>query len=208
MGTSNSVDELVAKIVAGGDQIVRGSKDCVQEAAQAYKSSVLEQARKDTGGDGRMSRWGRKSGGTTLSAGYKVGGSQSSPEALLTPRPSGPWRVLEDGARPHLIVPGLTRRQAKALTLFSVMAGQGGSLDGYDISGLAASARGTRNNRGGSRRRKRRPPLLINGSLRAYAKHPGTKGKDTWSKGIRNGEPQAMTAVRRTQAEGLLRVFR
>jgi hypothetical protein len=207
MGTSNSADELAVKLVSAGNQIVRGSKDCVQEAAQAYKSSVLEQARKDTGGDGRMSRWGRKSSGTTLSAGYKVGGSQSSPEALLTPRPAGPWRVLEDGARPHLIVPGLTRRQARALTLFSVMAGQGGDLGGYDIGAIAASARGTRNNRGGSRRRKRRPPLLINGSLRAYAKHPGTKGKDTWSKGIRNGEPQAMTAVRRTQAEALLKVF-
>jgi hypothetical protein len=207
VGTSNSVDELVGKLIGAGDQVVRSSKDCVQEAAQAYKSSVLEQARKDTGGDGRMSRWGRKSGGTTLSAGYKVGGSQSSPEALLTPRPAGPWRVLEDGARPHLIVPGLTRRQAKALTLFSVMAGQGGSLDGYDISAIAASARGNRNNRGGSRRRKRRPPLLINGSLRAYAKHPGTKGKDTWSKGITSGRPGAVLAARRVQVDGLTKVF-
>ena len=205
MGTSNSADELAKKLVSAGSGLVNNNRKAVAASADVYKAAVLEAARRDSGGDGRLSRWGKS--GTQLGAGYKLDGTASA-TALLRPRPAGPWRVLEDGARPHLIVPGLTRRQAKALTLFSVMAGQGGSLDGYDISAIASSARGTRNNRGGSRRRKRRPPLLINGSLRAYAKHPGTKGKRTWSRGLERGDKGAPLAYARTQAEGLLRVFR
>lgn len=207
MGTSSSVDELSKKLVAAGTQIGRSGRDNVTAAAQAYKTSVLAQARRDSGGDNRLSRWGRN-GGTQLSAGYKVTGSQSAPEALLRPRPAGPWRVLEDGANPHLIVPGLTRRQARALTLFSFMAGRNGSLDDYDLAGLAGMARGNRNNKDSRRRRKNIKPLVIGGNVRMYARHPGTKGKQTWSKGIAAGERPAMTAVRRAQMDGLEKVFR
>ena len=118
----------------------------------------------------------------------------------------GPWKVLEYGAKPHLIVPGLTRRQAKALTLFSFMAGQGGSLDGYDVQELASSARGNRNNRGG-RRRKRRPPLRIGSNARAWARHPGVKGKRTWSQGVANGSDDAIAGYRKSQADAIGKLF-
>jgi hypothetical protein len=202
MGTSNSVDELAKKLVSAGSGLVDNNRKGVAAAADVYKAAVLDAARKDSGGDGRLSKWGKS--GTQLGAGYKLEGNAT---AVLRPRPAGPWRVLEDGARPHLIVPGLTRRQAKALTLFSVMAGQGGSLDGYDIGALASSARGNRNNRGGRRRRKNIKPLLINGSFRAYAKHPGTKGKRTWSRGLDRGDKGAPLAYARTQVDGLVKVF-
>jgi hypothetical protein len=204
MGTSRSVDELAKKMVAAGTGLVRNNGDAVAAMANGYKNAVLDQARKDSGGDLKLSRWGKN--GTKLNAGYDVkGGAQAS--ALLRPRPAGPWRVLEDGARPHLIVPGLTRRQGRALTLFSVLAGQGGSLDGYDVGALAATARGNRNNRGGSRRRARGRALNIGGDLRAWAQHPGTKGKKTWSKGLAKGDKVGPLAYRRKQVEGLIKVF-
>jgi hypothetical protein len=203
MGTSKSVDELVKKVFAGGASVVKNNPDAVAASANAYKGAVLAQGRKDSGGDLKLSRWGKN--GTKLNAGYELkGGVQAS--ALLRPRPAGPWRVLEDGARPHLIVPGLTRRQGRALTLFSVLAGQGGSLDSYDVGALAATARGNRNNRGGSRRRKK-SSLRFGGDHVAYIKHPGTKGKKTWSKGIKMGDKVGPLAYRRKQAEGLLKVF-
>jgi hypothetical protein len=204
MGTSRSPEEFAKKLGAAGAGLIKNNPDAVAASANAYKNAVLDQARKDSGGDLKLSRWGKN--GTKLNAGYQLkGGAQAS--ALLRPRPAGPWRVLESGARPHLIVPGLTRRQARALTLFSVLAGQGGSLDGYDVGALAATARGNRNNRGGSRRRKRRPPLNIGGNFRAYAQHPGTTGKGTWSKGLSKGDKAGPLAYRRKQVEGLMKVF-
>jgi len=204
MGTSKSTAELAAKMTAAGKSLVNNNRDAVAAAANAYKGSVLEQARKDSGGDMRLSRWGKN--GAKLGAGYEVKGTVDA-SAVLRPRPAGVWRVLEDGAKPHLIIPGLTRRQGRALTLFSVMAGQGGDLGGYDIGALAATARGNRNNRGGRRRRSGKA-LLFGGEHYAYARHPGTKGKGTWSKGLRRGDKAAPVAYRRTQAEGLLKVFR
>jgi hypothetical protein len=203
MGTSKSPAELAKKMTAGGRAVVE-NRDAVAASANTYKTTVLAESRKDSGGDNRLSRWGKN--GTKLNAGYSIKGNVNA-EAVLTPRPAGPWRVLEDGARAHLIVPGLTRRQSRALTLFSFMAGQGGDLGGYDIGALSSMSRGNRNNRGGSRRRKNVKPLVIGGNVRAWARHPGTKGKGTWSAGLRKGDKLAPAAYRRAQAEGLIKVF-
>lgn len=188
-----------------GVALARNNSQATQRAALAYKTAALKEASKDSGGDLRLSRWGKR--GVKLGVGFDIeGGSQA--KATIAPRPMGPWKVLEYGAAAHLIVPGLTRRQTKALSLFSVMAGQGGSLDGYDISGLAASARGTRNNRGGKNRRKRRPPLKIGGNVRAWARHPGTTGKKTWSRGIAKGSDDAVKDYRKAQGDAIAKVFR
>jgi hypothetical protein len=197
---------LAKRLPAVGAALVKNNQDATKRAAMAYKAAALKQGSKDSGGDLRLSRWGKR--GVKLGVGFDVEGSGGTAKAVVAPRPMGPWKVLEYGAAPHLIVPGLTRRQTKALTLFSVMAGQGGSLDGYDISGLAASARGTRNNRGGARRRKRRPPLKIGGNVRAWARHPGTTGKKTWSKGIAKGSDDAIAGYRKAQGDAIAKVFR
>ena len=193
------------RIASMGVALARNNSKATQRAALAYKTAALKEAQRDSGGDLRLSRWGKR--GVKLGVGFDIEGN-SQAKATIAPRPMGPWKVLEYGAAPHLIVPGLTRRQTKALSLFSVMAGQGGSLDGYDISGLAASARGTRNNRGGARRRKRRPPLKIGGNVRAWARHPGTTGKKTWSKGIAKGSDDAIAGYRKAQGDAIAKVFR
>lgn len=206
MGTSYSVQQLSTKLTKAGVALGANNRTAVSAAADVYKAGVLAEGRKDSGGDLKLSRWGRKEGGVKLGAGYTVRGT-SQATALLRPRPAGVWNALERGAKPHLIVPGLTRRQGRALTLFSIMAGQGGDLGGYDVGELAASARGNRNNRGGRRRRARRP-LVINGNVRAHARHPGFKGKNTWSKGLDRAEKPAINAYRRAQVEAFGDVFR
>lgn len=56
------------------------------------KRDVLEEAARDLGPDRRMSGWGRFQFG----AGYEVRGSSS---VAISPRPAGPWVVLERGRR-------------------------------------------------------------------------------------------------------------
>lgn len=199
MGTSNSTAELVKKLSTAGDGLLKKNVTGVTRSAQVYKESVLTEARADTGGDGRLSRWGRN--GLKLNAGYEVTGTTDA-KAILTARPMGPWKVLEHGSDPHLIVPGLTRRQRGAMELMSMLSSGRG---GYDAAALAASARGNRNNRGG--RRRRPVPLNIGGNLRAYARHPGSKGKGTWSTGIRRGTKPATAAYRKAQTDALAEVF-
>lgn len=201
-----TAQRIAGNLQRAGAELAKNNRNATRDAAAAFKAAALAEAKRDSGGDLRLSRFGKN--GVRLNVGYDLEGSGSTTKATVRPRPMGPWKVLQYGAKPHLIVPGLTRRQAKALTLFSVMAGQGGSLDGYDISGLASSARGNRNNKASRRRRKRRPPLRIGGNVRAWARHPGTKGKGTWSRAEKRGAGDATDSYRRKQSEAIARVFR
>lgn len=199
-----SVQQLGRNLAKVGEELARNNRNATRDAALAFKDAALTEARKDSGGDLRLSRFGKK--GVKLGVGFEVEGNANS-RATVTPRPMGPWKVLQYGAKPHLIVPGLTRRQAKALTLFSGMAGQGGNLDGYDIAGLAASARGNRNNKASRRRKKRRTPLKIGGNARAWARHPGVTGKKTWTRTEAKGADDAVKGYRANQAKALGKVF-
>lgn len=206
MGTSKSPAELAAKLARAGAVIEGQNRPAVEASAMTYKAALLETGRRDSGGDLRLSRWGRA--GLKLNAGYDVRGRGAVVSAVVEPRPKGAWKVLEDGARPHIIAAGLTRRQGQALTLFSVMAGQGGDLSGYDVGALASIARGNRNNRNSSRRRGRAQALTIGSNLRAYARHPGTKGKGTFSDGFKIGTRRATGAYNSAQLRALGEVFR
>jgi len=195
--------KLAGNLSKVGAELARNNRNATKYAALAFKDAALTEAKKDSGGDLRLSHFGKK--GAKLSVGFDLDGDRTA-RATVRPRPMGPWKVLQYGAKPHLIVPGLTRRQAKALSLFSAMAGQGGSLDSYNIADLASSARGNRNNKA-SRRRKRRPPLKIGGQMRAWASHPGVAGKHTWTRAESKGADQAIKGYRANQARALGKVF-
>lgn len=201
MGTSRNAAELAHKMDLAAKRIVGENRDAVAAAADVYKDSVLTQGRLDTGGDQRLSRWGRR--GIKLGAGYDVNGDVVA-TAKMAPRPMGPWKVLEYGAKPHVIVAGLTRRQGQALAMFAFMAGGRGE---FDLGALSAMATGNRNNRGGSRRRQRAKALTIGQNFRPFVNHPGTAGKETWSKGVARGTEGATRAYKRTQLMGLTKVF-
>lgn len=194
--------KLARNVTASGKALVQNNRNATKNAALAFKGAALDEARKDSGGDLRLSRFGKN--GVKLNVGFELDGSPGEQRATVRPRPMGPWKVLEYGAKPHPIIPGLTRRQQRAMALFSVMAGGRGE---FDTGALASQARGNRNNRGGSRRRKRRSPLNINGKVRAWANHPGTSGKRTWTRSEKQGAADATKGYRVDQAKALAKVF-
>lgn len=60
-----------------------------------------------------------------------------------------------------------------------------------------------------TRGRNRRKALALSGGGFASAvNHPGTRGKKTWSKGLKAGEPQAMRIFKLTHQRSLLESFR
>lgn len=198
MGTSKNATQLAHKMDLAGKAIVGENRDAVAAAADVYKDSVLTQARRDSGGDLRLSRWGRR--GVKLGAGYDVDGSVKA-SAKMTARPQGPWKVLEYGAKPHVIVAGLTRRQGQALALFSFMAGGRGEFDLSELSSMTSNRNSRRTRRARSR------ALTIGPNFRPFVNHPGTPGKRTWSEGITRGTKGATQAYKRTQTLGLAKVF-
>lgn len=205
MGTSHSANELAVKILDGSAAIAGASKDGVAAAAQASKTTILATAAPDTGGDLKLSRWGRK-GGVKLNVGYDVDSTgPGTATATLEPRPLGVWRTLNDGARPHAIIPGLTRRQTQAAVLFTFMGGGRGEIE---PAALAAIERGNRNNKNSRRRRKRTTVLKIGGNYRAFANHPGTEGKGTWDKGAEAAKPVAVSVYRTEHRRALIGAFR
>lgn len=201
-----SASKVSRNLQRTGAELVRNNRKATSDAALAFKGAALKSARKDSGGDLRLSRFGKK--GVKLNVGYELDGSPGVQRAVVTPRPMGPWKVLEYGAKKHPIIPGLTRRQQRAMVLFSAMAGGRGE---FDIGELAGMARGTRNNRGGSRRRKRSmflsAPIGKKGQGAAWINHPGTKAKKTWSRGTAQGAKDATDGYRAAQVKALSKVF-
>lgn len=60
-----------------------------------------------------------------------------------------------------------------------------------------------------TRGRNRRKALALQGGGFATAvNHPGTRGKKTWTRGLKVGEPQAMRIFKLTQQRALLESFR
>jgi hypothetical protein len=202
MGTSRNVAQLRAKTELTAKVITGGNRDATAAAADVYKANVLRTGRRDSGGDLRLSRWGRR--GLKLNAGYDLDGTIVA-TATLRPRPMGPWKVLEYGARPHVIVAGLTRRQGQALALFSFMAGGAGS---FDLGELAGIAQGNRNNRRTTRSQARARALTIGENRRPFANHPGVDGKNTFSDGIARGTKGAVSASRKEHAKNIAEVWR
>lgn len=96
MGTSRDGDELAAKLAAAGTSLIVLNSRAIGASAQVYKESALAAARPATGGDLRLSRWGRQAGGLKLGVGYTVNGSGTA-SAVIAARPQGPWKVVEFG---------------------------------------------------------------------------------------------------------------
>ena len=198
MGTSNSVAEFGAKIVKAGQEMEKVNTAATAAAAQEYKESVLMSGKAATGGDGQLSRWGKDrskvgfKGGVKLNARYDMENTGGKAQAVLKAVPMGVWKVVEYGASAHAIVPGATANMRKGAKLI-------GLLTGADTAEALSGAR--------KGARKRRLMVWGNGNFAAYTRHPGTKGKKAWSKGISAGTPNAVRAYKRQQVEALGKVF-
>jgi hypothetical protein len=193
MGESRSVPEFAAKITAGGLSIAAANAQATAAAAQAAKTAALQVAVPDTGGDLRLSRWGKN--GVKVGVGYEV--AATNPQyavATVTPRPAGVWRVMNDGAKPHPIVPGASRRARRAAA--SISDGFGPQLPGETVAG--------------SRRGKGARKVLSLGPDRvfAYVNHPGAKGKNTWGRGVEVARPVAARAYQLRHRQALIAAFK
>lgn len=74
-----------------------------RKAADLVVEVADDEARRATGGDGRMSGMGRR--GPKLRAVARVTGRGSQAAAVIRGVPAGAWSILESGARPHVIAP-------------------------------------------------------------------------------------------------------
>lgn len=111
MGVSRSPLELAQKFQRAATQVGFANEDGVKAAANVYKAAVLREAKRDVGGDLRMSNWGRK--GVKLGAQYSVRRAGPRTFALLTPRPAGVWSALNSGTKPHDVAPGARSDRAR-----------------------------------------------------------------------------------------------
>lgn len=197
MGTSTP-QTFGVKMVKAGNTILQANTVATAAAAQEYKESVLMSGRAATGGDGQLSRWGKDrskvgfKGGVKLNARYDMENTGGKAQAVLKAVPMGVWKVVEYGASAHAIVPGATANMRKGAKLI-------GLLTGADTAEALSGAR--------KGARKRRLMVWGNGNFAAYTRHPGTKGKKAWSKGISAGTPNAVRAYKRQQVEALAKVF-
>lgn len=197
MGTSTP-QNFGSKMIKAGNTILQANTVATAAAAQEYKESVLMSGRAATGGDGQLSRWGKDrskvgfKGGVKLNARYDMENTGGKAQAVLKAVPMGVWKVVEYGASAHAIVPGATANMRKGAKLI-------GLLTGADTAEALSGAR--------KGARKRRLMVWGNGNFAAYTRHPGTKGKKAWSKGISAGTPNAVRAYKRQQVEALAKVF-
>ena len=196
MGESKSSAELAAKLTLAATALGQANRKAVGEAANTYKFGALQAAREDVGPDLRLSRWGAKRGRSTqglkLGAGYDVRGYDNA-VALLRARPQGVWKVVEYGAKPHPIVPGVSKRQTRFAASLANLTGET-----VNASTIVAGRKG----------KKRRMALkLPDGNIRFGVNHPGSRGKRTWSRGINKATPGALRTVRAVHARTLLEIF-
>lgn len=196
MGESKSSAELAAKLTLAATALGRANRKAVGEAANTYKFGALQAAREDVGPDLRLGRWGAKRGRSTqglkLGAGYDVRGYDNA-VALLRARPQGVWKVVEYGAKPHPIVPGVSKRQTQFAASLANLTGET-----VNASTIVAGRKG----------KKRRMALkLPDGNIRFGVNHPGSRGKRTWSRGINKATPGALRTFRAVHARTLLEIF-
>lgn len=95
------------------------------DISDEVETEALNAGRKATGGDLRMSRYGRgRRGGTSMAVDAKVAGSK----ATIDLTPPGMWALAIGGAKPHYIGPGSRTRGGKSRRRHPGSRGKG-SLD-------------------------------------------------------------------------------
>lgn len=193
MAVSNTPAQLAIRVKGYGESLGKANREAVTESIKVYKNGIITQLRRDIGSEQRLSHWRwdwrlKTYRPLKLSAGYEVKGTDKA-EAVLLPRPrsrnsrsSGPWRVLESGARDHVILP----KQARGKSL------------------VRGGARPTKRV-GGSKRLARPIALGKPGQWARYRlQHPGTRpGFQTWSKGAKGVERNAVDVYAAVQARVL-----
>lgn len=156
------------------------ARDAVDASAKVMTRII------QAGAPARLSGVGKN--GASLGIRQHKSGSFAQPQTVL--KASGPWQLIEHNTRPHIIVSrklGGSRRRRTNLA-----------------SGLFVRASGRRVT---TTRRGERGAIRTPQGLRAYAQHPGTRGKHVWKKGVERGTPAATLAFAKVMRTDLKRQF-
>jgi hypothetical protein len=156
------------------------SVETVTAAAAKAADEQNDRIRRDSGGDGVLSNVGagnNRAGGTKVGVRVKVDKSKSRPSALIAA--TGPLQIINNDTAGHVIRSTRAKGRGRKGFVGPTLPGQFG--------------------RGKQVGPSLRPVINIPGvGARASARHPGTKGKNTWQDGRRKAEPIIAKAMRQT----------
>lgn len=172
--------DLAATIENIGRAAQQAQKDAVFRASMILKNSIEAELMRATGGDGRLRNL-RKKGGQPprLSLGFNIRGT-NNPTALLIAR--GPWGLVEYGAVAHRITPSLAKSSGKGMSRSQRQR----AVTQRELNRMFG-ARGTYAGM--------RPMPISNGIYRYSARHPGSKGKYPWKRGMERARTRAITEL-------------
>ena len=154
--------------------IESASVDTVSAAAGKAKVEQLKVMRRDSGGDLKLSGVGRskgRPGGAKIGVNYKVHkASVFGVSATASIKATGPLPLINNDTAGRVIRSAYSRGRARRGFVGPTTSGQF--------------------------RGDRRAVLNIPGiGFRRSARHPGTKGKDTWQRGRKQAEPVILKAM-------------
>lgn len=192
-GTSGKVSARIqAQSLRMAAEIADASRSACAAALLEVKGSV-ERERKRVTSTGRLRNVG--SSGALLGVRFDVKGKRN-PTGLI--RATGPWQLVENDTQRHFIVAkGLGERSTRA-----VRAGRASRAG--TITAFGGQARGIFGGVGAKGKRA----LVIGGMPRAYAAHPGTRGRQPFKKGVEAGVPKAIEVVNKAHTTAILKGFR
>lgn len=200
MGTSRSAAELAGKLERFGKDL--GDVSIPLEATALRGKQIFQAA---AGGlIGTTVAGKRKAIGARYDLKAKGAGEG---QAVVTY--TGPAHLVNNPTRPHVIAAkrlGLTRRRStsRAARERDVTLAFGGSAAGM----FGALRAATRTTRSGAERSNGAAALTIGSELRAYARHPGTRGKHFFEKAREIAEHTLPAVYQRKQVtEPLRRIF-
>jgi hypothetical protein len=171
--------------------VEKGRRDTVAQAAQVAKTEHLVVMRRDSGGDLRLSGVNRakgRAGNAKIGARYDIKPGVGSRSATAVIKATGPLQIIANDTSGRVIrsayAKGKYRRGGKGKSQFI------GPTTSGQFSG------------------DRRAVLNIPGiGFRRSARHPGTKGKDTWNDGQRRAAPKVARVMDRETANIVTRGF-
>ena len=192
---AQSAAQLAAKMNRYATTIPRVNKRAVESSALLMKDTAL--AELDKVAPRRKVNVGRS--GSRLGVRYDVKGI-GNPTALV--RATGPWQIVENDTRAHVIAAARlgTKNAIRARTGEIALSG-----GGVRFGRLLPTTRTTRS--GAVQQRAGKRALTINGSVRAYAFHRGTKGRHPWRKAVDKATPKLVEQFRRGHRAALVETF-
>jgi hypothetical protein len=203
MGTSRSAAEFTLKLKRIPAALQGPQQLKVVKVGRDVTIRALDSELRRIAPSGRL----RNAGPVSVRSQQVNVGGQNQAQFVISAQ--GNWQLIENNTKAHFIVAkllGKTRRSRASGAANSVSFRQGSGGDaasgwfGAQLAREYQSRVRSGANKGDTvtKTRKGAKALTVGGVLRAYAKHPGTKGQHPWRKGRERAEklaPKAMSAA-------------